>query len=138
MLDMEQRSHSVAEVSTSLPAVLSSQSTARRFVGDTLRAWGRDGVAEDAVQIASELVANVLRHTVYKPILRLRLTGTRLRLEVEDSSSLLPVRKAGGPLGGWGLTLVDQLSDSWGVRTHPAGKVVWCEIDTERTPVGAY
>ena len=38
-------------------------------------------------------------------------------------------------VGGWGLTLVDELATEWGTDiVDTQGKTVWFEIDTTRTP----
>jgi hypothetical protein len=50
---------------------------------------------------------------------------------VADASNNMPVRREAGldELGGRGLALLDELSDSWGVTTPtPHGKVVWFEL----------
>lgn len=134
MVIMEQQALRTAETGTSLPAVLSSESAARRFVESALLDWGLDDAVEDAVLITSELVANVLRHTADEPLLSLSRTGSRVLVEVQDSSPVMPLRKTGGALGGWGLLLVERLADDWGVRPLSRGKVVWCELDRTENP----
>lgn len=133
MVNMEQQILRSDEASVSLPAQLSSEALARRFTETTLLEWGLHEAVEDAVLITSELVANVLLHTQAEPRLTLRRTGSRIRLEVQDSSSRMPLRKSGGAHGGWGLLLVERLSDSWDVERLPSGKVVWCELDGAET-----
>ncbi|WP_040407666.1 ATP-binding protein [Amycolatopsis nigrescens] len=134
-----------AEAATTLPAELGSDAEARRFVAGALTAWGCTGPIEDAMQVTSELVANVLRHTTGRPRLTVRTVhdersagssvsslpflGYRIRIEVADSSSRLPVRRTGGQQGGWGLQLVERLAVEWGVRRLARGKVVWCELE---------
>ena len=60
----------------------------------------------------------------------LRLVNERaLVCEVLDNSAALPrLRQANGDdENGRGLQVVRQLSQRWGARRTPAGKVVWCE-----------
>ena len=33
-----------------------------------------------------------------------------------------------GHVGGWGLVLVDQLAEKWGVEHDGEANVVWCEL----------
>jgi anti-sigma regulatory factor (Ser/Thr protein kinase) len=86
---------------------------------------------EDARLLASELVANSVRHgegDVVRLIVEVR-DERRVRCEVVDQGSgFLPlVRPVGSQEdGGWGLYLVEALAESWGVRegsTH-----VWFEL----------
>lgn len=94
--------------------------------------------AEDAVLAASELVTNALTHSF--GACRLQAWNPQpsgpLRIEVRDTMPLalppaLPAKPAAP--GGRGLSIVDQLSDRWGVRIHDGlGKTVWFEIDPRR------
>ncbi|MFI6027077.1 ATP-binding protein [Amycolatopsis magusensis] len=115
-------------VTAVLPADLTAEGEARRFVSRVLSAW-RDTLAfEDATLIASELVANVVRHAGGKPTLSITTTAGGIRIECEDGNPAPPRPKLGGPEGGWGLALVERLSQRWGVQARDAGKVVWCEL----------
>ncbi|WP_162788329.1 ATP-binding protein [Amycolatopsis albispora] len=113
---------------TVLPADLTAEGEARRFVARVLSAWQGTLPFEDATLIASELVANVVRHAGGAPKLSIASTAGGIRIECEDGNPLPPRPKAGGPDGGWGLALVERLSQRWGVRPRGAGKVVWCEM----------
>lgn len=60
-----------------------------------------------------------------------------LRIEVTDTrGDALPVREraAAGPAeSGYGLLLVEELADRWGVRGGPTPcKTVWAELDPSR------
>ncbi|MGM1059853.1 ATP-binding protein [Saccharothrix sp. Mg75] len=104
---------------------------AREFVRTTLVEWLFRGDHEAVVLLASELVANVLRHTASDPVLRLVCDARGVRVEAPDASPLLPRARESGPAGGWGLVVVDRLAARWGVDALPGGKVVWCEVDAE-------
>ena len=89
------------------------------------------GVVEDARLLLSELVSNSVRHGAGDSvcvIVDVR-SPRRLRCEVIDQGSgFLPLARPAGSQedGGWGLHLVESLSESWGVRegsTH-----VWFEL----------
>ncbi|GAA4891277.1 hypothetical protein GCM10023237_06450 [Streptomyces coeruleoprunus] len=98
-----------------------------------VRAWGARERADEIELAADELITNALLHTDGGAIVTLRmLTGVerRLRVEVEDRSSVLPRRRDAGDDGvsGRGLLLVDRLAELWGVESRGSGKCVWCEF----------
>lgn len=89
-------------------------------------------VLDDARLLVSELVSNSVRHGAGE---RIRVVldveePARLRCEVIDQGDgFLPIARKPGDSreGGWGLHLVERLSDTWGVRegsTH-----VWFELN---------
>ena len=92
---------------------------------------------QDARLLVSELVTNAIRHAglddgdVIKLIV---VTGDRaLRIEVCDpGSGFEPTEPALDPArpSGWGLYLVRELSDRWGVE-RDAETCVWFELDRE-------
>ncbi|MEV6104329.1 SpoIIE family protein phosphatase [Streptomyces sp. NPDC051940] len=89
----------------------------------------------DAATLAlSELIANVMIHTVGDATVSADLTGPRgqrvLRLSVADPAAALPHRRHPGELAssGRGVLLLDALADAWGVEPRGAGKAVWCEF----------
>ncbi|MFF7732072.1 SpoIIE family protein phosphatase [Streptomyces sp. NPDC007984] len=89
---------------------------------------GLDETAFAVELILSELITNAVRHGA-EPI-RVRLLYRRtLICEVSDSSNTAPHlrRAASTDEGGRGLFLVAQLSQSWGTRYLPEGKVIWAE-----------
>jgi anti-sigma regulatory factor (Ser/Thr protein kinase) len=80
---------------------------------------------------ASELVTNAIMHGeggVDVTVLRL---ADRLRLEVLDEgfgSRPIQIRDASTTgQGGWGLRLVEGISDSWGADRQPGHTLVWME-----------
>lgn len=109
----------------------------RRFAKVTLLAWHCGVAIDDALLIITELVTNALRHGAGVPRLRLSVEEGHIRVEVSDDSPVLPVRRAPGPDGGWGLALLDRLSPAWGVTRDGRGKVVWCALPAAAPgPVG--
>ncbi|WP_083975112.1 ATP-binding protein [Kitasatospora mediocidica] len=89
--------------------------------------------------LVSELVTNAVVHGTREGrlvwlSLRFRADG-RLRVEVHDSSSRLPVQQQAEHRDshGRGLFLVNSLADDWGSHPRPCGigKIVWCVISPE-------
>ncbi|MEU0897237.1 SpoIIE family protein phosphatase [Streptomyces massasporeus] len=100
------------------------RASAMRWLSDR----GLDETAFAAELILSELITNAIRHGA-EPI-RVRLLYRRtLICEVSDASNTAPHlrRAASTDEGGRGLFLVAQLSQSWGTRYLPEGKVIWAE-----------
>lgn len=92
---------------------------------------------EDAQLLVSELVTNAIRHAGLEEADMIKLvveTGDRaLRIEVCDSGPGFEISEpAPDPTrpSGWGLYLVRELSDRWGVEQLGETKV-WFELDRE-------
>lgn len=114
-----------------LPYSSSAPAKARQLIDqmDCLR----PGVALNARLLVSELVANAVRHATRggEIGMHVAVVGDSLRVEVVDpGAGFIPrPRTADSPLGGgWGLHLVDELSDRWGVESGGPTRV-WFEID---------
>ncbi|MFF4489579.1 ATP-binding protein [Streptomyces sp. NPDC001544] len=113
---------------------------ARLLAIEQLRSWGVP--LDPARLIVAELAANAALHgRVPGRSFRLALSVTRsavLRIEVTDTrGDRLPVSPqvtADSPgESGYGLLLVEELSDRWGVRCGPVpSKTVWAEVDLDR------
>ncbi|MEV7015689.1 ATP-binding protein [Streptomyces sp. NPDC093991] len=108
-------------------------STLRSDVRARLHDWGVREVIDSAQLCVSELVANVITHLGRgTPVsLTLSLSRARLRIEVRDPDTrVLPtlVEATEDAESGRGLTLIDALSDRWGVELDQDSKVTWCEI----------
>lgn len=97
-----------------------------------LGSWGDEEARDNATLLLSEVITNAVRHARGGTILiTLTLSQSRFVAQVQDESASLPVRRGtAGEGGGWGLDLIDELSNRWGVDQHPGdGKTVWFEID---------
>jgi anti-sigma regulatory factor (Ser/Thr protein kinase) len=82
----------------------------------------------DVRLLATELVANAIRHGTPPIELSLALASDRLRVKVADAGDGRPQRRPEpGADGGWGLLLVDSAADRWGVAD--GSTTVWFEID---------
>lgn len=118
--------------------------SARLHTWVVLTAWGLAGVAETAELVVSELVTNAVTAAAAAPAggvpapVRLRLSarmnGQRVdavHVEVWDAASALPRPGRDAPPdepGGWGLVLVEAVSQRWGSYPANGGKVVWAVL----------
>nr|WP_208778937.1 SpoIIE family protein phosphatase [Streptomyces griseorubiginosus] len=111
-----------------LPSEPEVVSRARTAVTEQLAAWDLDDLAFTTELVVSELVTNAIRHATGPLQLRL-LRDRALICEVSDGSSTSPrLRRARTEdEGGRGLFLVAQLTERWGTRYTPDGKVIWTE-----------
>ncbi|MGW7291728.1 ATP-binding protein [Streptomyces xiamenensis] len=112
---------------------------ARTFTRDTLHRWDLGHIADDAADIASELVANAVQHvqpepgTAPQPIwLALDRRDTSVLCIVFDTSSTEPTLHTPTPLSetGRGLVIVQALSEDWGCNIEVEGKLVWAQISS--------
>jgi len=108
---------------------------ARSWLYEAMQVWDLDDPKLLADVLTSELVTNAVRHSgSANLLLRLIWELGRLRVEVEDDGGgtvrVEPADPGGGH--GYGLVLVDELSDAWGWEPTASGKRVWFEIVTHR------
>jgi anti-anti-sigma regulatory factor/anti-sigma regulatory factor (Ser/Thr protein kinase) len=102
----------------------------RQVVNQACAAWQHKEFAATGALIATELVANAVRHARTTMEFTVGLRDNRLSMSVRDGSRRLP-RPADPRVsvaGGRGLRLVRDLSDAWGVLPVADGKVVWTHI----------
>lgn len=117
-------------------------SEARTIVRKALTDWDMAELADDAELVTGELLVNVLLHTEGGAVLTLEVLPEpvrRIRLSVQDRSSVWPRRRAPGETStsGRGLLLLDAVTARWGIEPRGEGKAVWCEIGpTARRPFG--
>jgi len=100
---------------------------ARDLIRDRLLAWGLQGLSDVVELLVSEVVTNALRYGIAPFGLRMTRDAASVMIEVSDGNPTVPrLRNVQvGDEGGRGLHLVDELSNDWGVRSHPQGKTVW-------------
>jgi anti-sigma regulatory factor (Ser/Thr protein kinase) len=88
--------------------------------------------------VVSELVTNVVAHAHTTAQVTLALDDARLRVEVADDSNdaIAAERTRGEAPGGWGIPIVEALTDSWGVERGGGvlGKTVWAEVGVQCAP----
>ena len=124
-------------IAIELPAEPHSAKIARDAVA------GLDGhlgeVFGDVVLLISELVTNSVRHAgldASEPVqLSVGVSGNTVRVAVRDPGpGFKPPAAPSDPahVGGWGLVLVDQLAERWGVERDGGANVVWCELKKRR------
>jgi anti-sigma regulatory factor (Ser/Thr protein kinase) len=117
--------------------------------GPAAAAWARNAllpldarvepvVMEDVRLLVSELVTNSVRHAGAGPSdhvqLEVSLEDDTLHVQVADAGDGFdprPRRAEATKPGGWGLFLVEKLSDRWGVARNHLTRV-WFEIDLGR------
>jgi two-component sensor histidine kinase len=82
---------------------------------------------DSAILLISELVTNAVLHGTGEIRLIIELDGKEARFAVADEGNGTPVvSKTPGPDGGWGLRLVGELANRWGVAGERTQ--VWFEI----------
>ena len=97
----------------------------------------------DVELIVSELATNSVRHSGCGEAGELSMEADvepdRVRVRLSDSGEGFEVRKpdppSSGSAGGYGLILLDRLSDRWGVQ-RDGGFSVWFEVQRDRLPFG--
>ena len=94
-----------------------------------------DGRARDVRLLVSELVTNAVRHANLAAgdviLLVIELVEQVLRVEVHDpGGGFVPTAPSPDPArpSGWGLYLVAELADRWGVHSDDR-TLVWFELD---------
>jgi serine phosphatase RsbU (regulator of sigma subunit)/PAS domain-containing protein/anti-sigma regulatory factor (Ser/Thr protein kinase) len=109
-----------------LPADPAVVADARAGASRQLRTWGLGELAATTELVVSELVTNAIRHA--EPPIQLRMIlDDALICEVSDASSTAPHLRRAHRLdeGGRGLLLVAHLTERWGTRHTPTGKIIW-------------
>ncbi len=113
---------------------LSSVAAVRRWIVEAvtplLSTHGR--IVDDVAVMTSELVTNVIAHTLSEPRISVAWGEGAVRVAVSDDDPSQPVVRSFAPqrVGGNGLRIVDAWSEAWGVDAHEVGvgKTVWFEV----------
>ncbi|MFG2679097.1 ATP-binding protein [Streptomyces sp. NPDC048392] len=110
----------------------------RRALRIHLEYWGLHELTDAAELCVGELVANVIKHVGPETPTTLvaSLEGSHLRIEVHDPDArALPTLTCAtlDAEAGRGMTLVDAVSDRWGVELTGDCKITWCEFRMDAT-----
>ena len=91
-------------------------------------------VLPDMTLLVSELMTNSVKYGGDGPVrLEIKRTDDAIRTEIVDQGvGFTPVERDGdlSRVGGWGLHLVEELTDRWG--TYEGSTHVWFEIDPRK------
>ena len=118
-------------IAARLPDNLGAPAEARALLRRTLADWDLASAIDDAEIVASELVANALRHGAMPVSVMLGVADGRLTISVEDAAAarVPEPRDAGaGDTGGRGMHLISALSEQWGCDSDGVTKVVWAAL----------
>jgi len=111
-----------------LPAEPASVAEARTKVGDALGPHLANGASETVKLLVSELMTNAIKHgDGRQPVEVYAHWNAEVRVEISDhGEGFAPAPRVGAldEPGGFGLYLVGQLADRWGVETSD-GTTVW-------------
>jgi anti-sigma regulatory factor (Ser/Thr protein kinase) len=107
---------------------------ARRVVSEAVGDALPEGELEGVLLATSEVVTNAVEHGAPPIDLRVDAADSRVRVEVRDGSPLPPRLRHGEAAGasevrGRGMTIVDRVTDRWGIEERSDGKAVWFELD---------
>jgi anti-sigma regulatory factor (Ser/Thr protein kinase) len=105
--------------------------TARSFVGEALCETHGARVLDDAKLLVSELVTNAVCHGSPPVVLEIGCDGTTgMTVRVRDGDAQSPTLVQGSTEdeSGRGVSLVDMLSDDWGIEPAQHGKVIWLRL----------
>lgn len=127
-----------------LPFVPASVAVARGKFRAELRSAGIVAApAADAALVMSELLSNAILHARPLPDSLVRvaweLSPPSLAVMVSDGGSMTrphASRPSLSAIGGRGLSIVEQLCSSWGVRADERGTTVWAVLPAPRASQG--
>jgi anti-sigma regulatory factor (Ser/Thr protein kinase) len=116
-----------------LPAGVHAAWAARRAIAQNAPTLPTS-LKDDLWLLVTELVTNAVLHSAGddRPIrVEFRRQTDRIRVEVVDPGTAFEPPEPlanGNSSGGWGLFLVDQIAERWGISPAPAGTCVWFEV----------
>jgi serine/threonine-protein kinase RsbW len=119
-----------------VPAQASSAATVRQRISDDLLAAGvHTTVVADAILVATELLSNALRHARAlnddELLVSWELVAGAVSIRVTDGGGLAqPHVRHPAPVetNGRGLSIVETLSEEWGVEQDTATATVWARL----------
>ena len=117
-------------VDVTLPPVVESARRARAVLDAGLEHHGLGDLRDTAALVVAELVGNAILHARSDFVLQVELTDRWLHVRVSDGSSVMPESREPAPAtGGYGLRIVDDLADEWGIIvTSFDGKTTWATL----------
>jgi anti-sigma regulatory factor (Ser/Thr protein kinase) len=123
--------------SFSLPPNTGSVRFSREAIRDALSGFDED-VVEAAAILTDELVTNAIMHGQPPIELNIREDRGNITVRVEDAGSGVPTTRLAprSALSGRGLTIVDSMSDRWGVDVRQHGKSVWFQLNMRPVALG--
>lgn len=128
-------STSVKDQARSCALDLASSADSPRIARDAVTGFLADldlseGSVADAELITSELVSNAVAVASIGCGVQLRVVvdDGRLRIEVDDDGPGRPTVGTGTELGGFGLQVVEALSERWGTDLASQHKTVWAVL----------
>jgi anti-sigma regulatory factor (Ser/Thr protein kinase) len=104
---------------------------ARRIIAQELAARLPPGTLDDVKLMASELVTNGVVHggqDADAPVMLDLCVNGDIRCRVLDHGPGFATRVERAERGGWGLGVVEELSDRWGMQCSPERTEVWFEL----------
>jgi len=115
-----------------LPDSVIGPSFARALVRAACLDWEIGAIDDRCAAVVSELVTNATQHGGGRLVLLLTLDERGLTIGVQDGSAVEPVAPSlAVERGGFGMRVVEELSESWGVLHHQDGKTVWALVRPE-------
>jgi anti-sigma regulatory factor (Ser/Thr protein kinase) len=123
--------------SFSLPPNAGSVRFSRDAIRDALAGFDED-VVEAAAMLTDELVTNAIMHGQPPIVLDISEDHGNVTVRVGDAGSGVPTTRVAplGALSGRGLTIVDSMSDRWGVDVRQHGKSVWFQLNMGAVALG--
>jgi len=90
-----------------------------------------EGPVLDSLRLlVTELVTNAVRHARAPAVeLAIVVGARRVHVEVANAGGAFGARPREDRDSGWGLVLIDRLSDDWGVADEPGQQRVWFELE---------
>jgi anti-sigma regulatory factor (Ser/Thr protein kinase) len=120
-----------------LPPNAGSVRFSREAVRDALAQFDQDAV-EAAAILTDELVTNAIMHGKPPIVLNISEDHGQVTVRVGDGDPEVPVTRPArsDALSGRGLTIVDSMSDRWGVDVRRHGKSVWFQLNMPPVTLG--
>jgi anti-sigma regulatory factor (Ser/Thr protein kinase) len=124
---------SAATLELELPGDTAAPAMARRAVDERVDHGCDEEQTGTLMLLVTELVTNAVLHAGAPGtpvLLRVQVAPARLRVEVHDRGPGFQMHtpKPRGSHGGYGLFLVERMSDRWGVHRNET-TYVWFELD---------